>query len=304
MKMKKLIILLILILTFTGCGFVKDAPDVATIGIHPNTTIKTLVCDPSDSSTCASTSTDLENTTRQMVDATTPNFERINHFFDQSTGDTSTLNGTVLINTNILNLTDATGFIVGEFVSLFNGTTHLHGYRKILGVSGNTLTLDSPVDITLPDGSLVENVIFNMNVDGSVIPSIFEIQVPAGQEMDLTRLLVQMVDNTEPDDSRFGGGAALTRGVHIRKNFNNGEEYETLAIWRQNKDLKEDMFDVSYSSKAGGGNWGVSGRWTLTAAETTVALDGSNNETLEAVIQDDLTGLIDFQIKVQGHFDN
>jgi hypothetical protein len=114
-------------------------------------------------------------------------------------------------------------------------------------------------------------------------------------------MLVTIESEAAADDSKFGGIDALDNGAIIRTNRNNGESFETIASWQSNKDMKEDMFDVIYSDKAGGGNYGVASEWLLAESGAIVNISESNNDFFEVVIQDDLTSLIDFQIKVQGH---
>jgi len=214
-----------------------------------------------------------------------------------------TLNGAVAANSKTLILNDATGFSVGDYINIDLGAVHTHMYRKITAIVTNTLTIDASVDFALTDGSTVQEVILNMAVDGSSTPVIFEVNPSVGENIDIMRLLIQITDATEPDDSKFGAEPALTNGVLLRKSINNGASYETLAIWRTNGDMKLDMFNVEYSSKAGAGNWGVSGRWTIFESGAVLNIEEANNEKLEIIVQDDLTGLVTFEIKFQGHFE-
>lgn len=227
-----------------------------------------------------------------------------NHYFNLETGLSTTLNGAVSVNGIDLIFTNVTGFIVGDMIDMRNGSVHVHMYRKIVSISGNNVTIDSGIDFALVDGSAIEQTSFNMAVDGSVTPQVFTMKPRGTENIDITRLLVQMIDGTAMDDGKFGGLSALTNGVHIRRNIDNGSSYQTLAIWRSNKDLKEDMFNVEYSDKAPAGQFGLNGRWTLLESGAILNLDASNDEFMELVVQDDLTGLIDFQVKMQGHFEH
>ena len=100
------------------------------------------------------------------------------------------------------------------------------------------------------------------------------------------------------DDGKFGGLNALPNGVVIRL-FTNGV-YQTLTHWKSNADLKDDMYDVTYSAKAPTGQHGLSSRWTFTKGGFVADLDGTTGDYLEVLIQDDLTGLLDFEVKGQG----
>ena len=232
-----------------------------------------------------------------------PHHRMLNHYFTQATAVTDTTNGVAAVDAVTIVLDDATGFAANDNIDIQSDGTHIHMYRKIISIATNTLTIGSGVDVAIPDGSTVTKHLFNMAVDGSSTPQVFSVDLPSTDEVDINRILIQMVDNVAGDDSLFGGIAALTNGVHLRKNINNGASYQTVAIWRANKDLKEDMFDVVYTAKAGGGNHGTSGRWTFIETGAIVNLEGADNESFELVVQDDLTGLIDFQMKAQGHFE-
>lgn len=227
-----------------------------------------------------------------------------NHYFDLKTGLESTINKSMSVGDRSFILINVTGFNVDDIIDINNGSVHIHIYRKIVSIVGNNVTIDSGVDIALINGSRVQQTSFNMAVDGSVTPQIFTMKPRGSEEIDMTRLLIQMIDDSAMDDGKFGGLTALTNGVHIRKNINNGSSYQTLAIWRANKDLKEDMFNVEYADKAPAGEFGLSGRWTLLESGSIIHLEASNNEWMELVIQDDLTDLVDFQIKMQGHFEH
>ena len=228
-----------------------------------------------------------------------------NHYFTLDTAISSTLNGTVAINTKTLILNDATGFIVGEPINILSDSSHIHMYRKIINIVSNTLTLDSNIDFALPNGSTIIQTSFNMAVDGSVTPQIFTM-IPAGTEnIDITRLLFEIIDGTAGDDSKFGGIAGgITNGIHLRKNTNN-TAYQTIAIWNKNQEMVEDMFNLEYTDKAGLGNYGVKGRWSLLEGTGAIInLDAASGEFMECIVQDDLTPLIDFEMKMQGHFES
>lgn len=226
-----------------------------------------------------------------------------NHYFKLNTAVTDTLNGAQLVNSRTLVLNDATGFNVGDKVDIEQGDVHIHMYREIITVATNTLTLDAGIDIDIPDGSVVTQTSFNMAVNGSVTPQIFTAIPGFGEKVDIMRLLLAIVDDTAASDDKFGGIAALTNGVHIRKSIDNGESYQTLAIWKANKDMKEDMYNLDYTDKAGPSNFGVNGRWTIFETGAVINMDETNNEVMECIIQDDLTGLVDFQVKLQGHIE-
>ena len=227
-----------------------------------------------------------------------------NHYFNLETAVEDTLNGAVAVNSKTLILNDATGFTAGDPIDVHVGAVHKHMYRKIISIAINTLTIDAGVDVALPDGSQVDETSFNMAVNGAVTPQIFIMKPRGTEEVDIMRMIIEMVHSAGGDDEKFGGITALTNGVHIRKNINNGESYQTIAVYRSNKDLKNDMYDLVYGAKAAGGANSTTGRFTFDKFGAVINLKASNNEFMECVIQDDLTGLDTFEIKMQGHFES
>ena len=225
------------------------------------------------------------------------------HPFHTNGGASTTLNGAVAADTRVLEFTDASGFTVGDEISLSLGVVHTHMYRTITVIATNTVTINAGLDIPLTDGSNITEVTINMAVNGAITPVIYSAQPAPTEKVDIMRLLFSITDATEPDDSKFGGIAALTNGVHIRRNIDN-TTYQTLTVWKTNKDMKLDMYNVDYAQKAGGGNWGVNGRWSIfDGTGSVVNVDSNNNETIECIIQDDLTGLITFEMRGQGHIE-
>lgn len=228
-----------------------------------------------------------------------------NHYFVRDFGASSTLDGAANKGDTDIDVVDATDMIVGDLLDLRLGTQHVHMYRTITVVSTNNLTLDAPIDFDLTNGSEVIESSFNMNVVGTLSnPVIFNIPPNEDQIIHIRGFLISMVHESAGDNSKFGSRAALTNGVVIRVNRNNGESYETLTIWKTNSDLRADMFNVDYTDKAGAGDFGTDGRWTLFERMGIIRLDGANNDVVEMLIQDDMTlasQMLIFNIKSQGH---
>jgi len=229
------------------------------------------------------------------------------HYFHNHTGASTTLDGAVSKGDTQVVVTSATGISVGDILELESGTTHIHLYRTVTVAAGTTITLDAPVPQDLASGSNVIEVAFNMVVAGTLSsPVAYTVLPAAGEVIHIERILIELVHNGAADDSKFGDKAALANGVHLRVNRNSGESYEDLTNWKLNKDIKEDMFDVDYTDKAGSGKYATSGRWTISTSGAIIRLDGDNGDTFEVLIQDAMAGggtLVDFQMKAQGHFE-
>jgi hypothetical protein len=109
-----------------------------------------------------------------------------------------------------------------------------------------------------------------------------------------------MVHGSAGDMGLFGDLPALTYGVALRT-LTDGV-YNTYTVWRSNGDIATDMYDVRFDTRSsGGGSYGTTGRLNLDDAQTVIELKGDTNDSLQFLIQDDLSGLDDFQIRLLGH---
>ena len=166
------------------------------------------------------------------------------------------------------------------------------------------ITLDSPLDYAFTTSGGCSERSINLAVDGSVTPARFTVSpfgLQAGTEWDITRIMGAITDGSAMDDSTFGGITALTNGVFFRKK--NGT-YKNIFNAKTNADLKAHMYDVDYSDKAPAGQFGLNFRRTFAGqdkAGVTIRLRADDEDSFECIIQDDLTGLTNFQIIAQGH---
>ena len=227
-------------------------------------------------------------------------------YTDEAADDT--LNGAVTAGDQVITLADATGFTAGDIISLSLGAVHTHMYRKIISIATNDLTLDAEIDINLTDGSTVQEVSNNMAAkDGSSTPVVFSAFTIPGESIDVVRMILTMSHKSQGTDDAFGSLTALTNGIHIRKNNGDGT-YETLGIWKTNQEIRGDMYDLSYSDKAGPSLFGTSTRWSIfDGTGSVVNIDGGNGESIEVIVQDDLTAstaeLSTLFINWQGHIE-
>jgi hypothetical protein len=219
--------------------------------------------------------------------------------FDSSTEAISSVSA----GDTVLLVASTTGFVDGDSVVLkdSDGYVREHHFEVIAVVADTSIELDTPVSTDYATGT-VEEVILNCAVDGSGATVVYEAGPPADEVWHITRLNISITDETAMDDSEFGGlGSALEYGVVVRENKNSGT-YSTLTNWKVNGNMVEDMYDVTYVARTlPAGSYGLRGRWTFEKAGVIVKLDGSTSDKIEVLIQDDLTGLLTFKMKVQGH---
>ena len=225
----------------------------------------------------------------------------VNETYHQDTGTETTVAVAITAGDTSCTVADATGIIVGSQVKLSENGIQELGLMTITVVAGNVLTFDRPVTNDYTTSALVTEVTTNMAVSGSLAsPQIFEIEPPTGVVWQFTRVLFAITDATAPDDGKFGGMTALTNGVALRATTEAGRTV-VFGNWKNNGDMKLDMYDVSYTDKAPAGNHGVNGRWTFTKAEVVAEIDGSDPlQKMEILIQDDLTDLLTFTMRAQG----
>jgi len=226
--------------------------------------------------------------------------------------DTVTILADVELYDTTINI-ETTGYtpLVGDNLCLKeNSAFSQSGVVSVTPITGNqyTLGLDVQLDFafTTEGGCSLRNV--NMAVDGSSVPRIFEVSprgLDAAVEWDLCRMIGSMVHAGTPDDGKFGGAAALAKGVFFRRvngTVKNGFSAKT------NGDLALRMYDVYYTDKAPAGENGTRFRRSFNGQDKNgVAIRLTNDEvpedadTLQVIIQDDLTDLTSFHIVVQGH---
>ncbi|MBT7628770.1 MAG: hypothetical protein HN597_03575 [Desulfobacula sp.] len=205
-------------------------------------------------------------------------------------------------------LVDATGLNVGDGIAMFQNSSNPASYFGIvLGIAANTLTMDTPVDRSFLTAStpLIFEVNCQANVDGSVTPQIHSVVNGSTIPIHITRVIIHITDGTAMDDGTFGGIAALTRGVVLRKLNADGsfDNYWNRAV-KTNGDFGLLSFDIAYDSKAPAGVYGFRMKYSFSGEDKHgVTCELLEDEQLQLVVQDDLTGLVSFQIMAEGHLD-
>lgn len=235
----------------------------------------------------------------------------VNELFHRHTGVDTTLAVASLAGAISITVTDDTGFANGDAFQIeetVGGVTTIETTfpEVISGVGTNTFALDRPLDNAFSTAATIEVVSANMAVLGSVTsPVSFKMIPDSNQSWHVVRFLLGMVHASAADDSRFGdivGG--LQNGCILRGYNGLANQYRTFTDWKTNAGIKMDMYNLDYTTKAGGGNFGSNGRGSIRDGTGAVPkLRGANGDFLELLVQDDLTGLISFNLKGQGHIE-
>lgn len=128
------------------------------------------------------------------------------------------------------------------------------------------------------------------------------IQPAAGTVYRIERMLVSIEDGVGMRAERYGGlAAALTNGVTVRVADDSGtilDLTDGLPI-KSNAGWGSYCYDVDIKAW-GAGNELLLVRWTFAKAGVPLRLDGDNNERLEVILNDDMTGLVSHYFMVQG----
>ena len=216
--------------------------------------------------------------------------------------ETTTTSATA-IDDYIINVTSATSFVVGQYLTIYNVAADRVFFSNILSINALAITLDTPLDFIFPIGSFVSVGNTNMNVDGSVTPQIFGVRNPTGADIplsfDITRLMFKCLTSGSVDLSEFGdivGG--LLRGIVIRR-----IDGDTRNIFnaKTNGDLKNIMYDFDIQVATNQQQDGFTGRLTFGGQNKMGAVIRIGaDEDLKIVIQDDLTSLSSFIIMAEG----
>ena len=207
-------------------------------------------------------------------------------------------------NDYILAVADTTGFAVNDYIHI-NTTTLENTHPKITAITPGTpgtFTLDRRLDGAHGIGDEVTKAIIDMSTTAGTLADPIEYSAwPApGEIFHITRVIFSMFHGTAGDFGLFGNLAQLTNGVLIRVRQNG--VYRTFTNWKNNADIKTDMYDVQFDSRSGGqGDYGTSGRLSFFKAGATIELNGNTDDRFEVYIQDDITGLGFFGMKIQGH---
>lgn len=210
------------------------------------------------------------------------------------------------IDDTTITLDDVTGFVAGNVVSIFNPDAIRFSFMKQLGAPvGNVITVDTPLDFAYPIGSFATSGSDNLAVDGSVTPQIFALRNTTERTpitIDGTRMIFTCLTVDPVDLSKFGdivGG--LTNGIVLRTV--NGV-FSNIFNAKSNAELSNLMFnfEIVASSNPAQGQDGFIGRLTFAGQNRVgVTIRIAENDDLQLIVQDDLSSLIEFKIKIEGH---
>lgn len=223
-------------------------------------------------------------------------------FFSQDVGSPTTLTTDTAEGDYAISCTTGHGLIALDHLTMFDTVTQRGYTGEVVSVAGdNTVNLDRAINAVFPSATtVVQEETPELNVNGAITRQTFTVDAPLLGELDITRLLFQMTTTGAPTYNLFGDLTALTRGVQLR-----GLDGQISNHWnvKSNAELANLMFDFNiYLSTHPQGVNGLAGRLTYAGqSKHGVTLRISPGESLEIIIQDDLSSLLSFRIIACGH---
>ena len=207
-----------------------------------------------------------------------------------------------LINTNTIVLSGSQP-INGSLIGIKQDKSFYQGQVLSSSASGAnwTVIVDRMFDFSVVSGAIIREGSANMAIDGTISPKVYEVSTSGlnVKGWDITKIIGNMLATTAMDDSKFGGINALTKGLLLRR-----VNHTTKNIFnaKTNSDLMLDNCVVEYSLKAPAGQNGLTfvlGLSGATQQGVTIRLAG--NDTIQAIVNDDLTGLTRLCMRIHGH---
>ena len=284
--MKKRYFLLIGILLMVGLVFAAEQTNV----INLKDWIKVQIVSP------------LESNGAVPVNIQDQHSRALDLKFLRATGIPTALSVASVEDTINITIDDTTGFVDGNIVGIFQPNGPFYFGKQIGAPVGNVIILDTPLDFAFDAGVGVLSASDNMAVDGSGTTQIFQIGSARREttiELDITRFTGYIQDGSSMDDGQFGGISALTNGIVLR--IKDGS-FTNLWNVKTNGEFGLLCYDTSYTDKAPAGSFGFRFRNTYAGpSKHGVTIRLLPGETLELLIQDDLTDLEVFNMMAQGH---
>ncbi len=228
-----------------------------------------------------------------------------NDFVHRHTGTNTTLSAQATAGDISLSVNSTTGFAIGDYIHLgpLTGSLEPVHLRVTAIVAGTTLTLDRPLDHTWAASTLVTQTVVNLASTAGTLasPISYKYWAYPGRVEHVKRFIISMTHTSAGTDDNFGNLSALTNGVVLR--VQSDGVVSTYTNWKRNSDLILDMFDIVYTDKAGPSSFGLRGNGEFNPIGSIAYLDGNQGDYVELLVQDNLTALTSFRVKVQGHIE-
>lgn len=140
----------------------------------------------------------------------------------------------------------------------------------------------------------------SMNVDGSVTPQEFFVAPPPGMVYEIARLRGFIRDDAAVFNAQgFGGLSELTNGVQFTLTQKDTVFPLTIFPIKNNASWERYNLLVKISDFGAGDNF-LSWDFDLIGLGESITLKGDDGDRMSVIINDDLTGLVDFTVLALG----
>lgn len=202
----------------------------------------------------------------------------------------------------IFTATTGHGIVVGNCLCFYEDTKYTQ--LEVVGVSGDIISISGIFDYSFTTDVIIKRGNNNLAVNGSITPVEFSASLqPFIQDVNwqISHISFHIEDNAVMDDSLFGSLTRLTNGVvGIAKNT----LWHNLFIVRSNGGIKLRSDFFAYSDKAPAGFYGFTGVKRFGGIGnhgTIVELHSTTNDSISAIVRDDLSNLTKFRIMIHGN---
>lgn len=225
------------------------------------------------------------------------------YFLMQEQKTDITLTSAIAENDDVINVSAGHGFtaVAGEYIVVRCGDLFLQ--MEVKSVASDAITVFMPIDTDFPDNCSVMRGNINMNVNGSITPVDFEFTsdknggVDPVIPIDMATVKITMQHATAGDDSLFGNLAALTNGFYFRKKDGS---FMNFGNYKSNQKFKDLGAKVTYTDKAGGGNFSTEIEFDLKEIFTQeVRLDPRTVDKILGKVRDNIA-LLKFTVSFLG----
>ena len=202
------------------------------------------------------------------------------------------------LNFQLQSVTDATDCLSGDAIDIYDNDYYFQGI--ITNVGADYINFTPELDYSFEAGSIAKCGEWNLNSDGSTTPVEYTINPPLERSWDIESIGMQFQDNLDWDISTFGSRSALTNGFVVA--VGDGDIKNLFLVYNNGGFLLRGG-TIQDVAKAPAGLYGFSVDMEFeTKYGSVLKLDGTLNESLRAINQDDLTSQTQIAFTVRGHY--
>ena len=234
----------------------------------------------------------------------------IDQFLAQDNDIPTTLLATAVVDTRQLQVTDPSSFSIGDVIVV--GIPGIFYAGTVLGVVGDLVNVDALINYAFPAGSAAISRTRDLNVDGSVTPQVFSINIPpfiSTARINLSNFIMKCLTTSAVDLSKFGdipGG--VTFGIMLRgvPAPSSGIPQSNSWIAKTNAELANLVgtgdFEIYDAQNLQQGQHGFIWRYTYGGeGKHDVLPQLQGLDEIQLIVQDNLTSLLEYKMIYRGN---